>query len=182
MRFSIRDLMWATVVVAMGLGLGSCRPVDIKSYQATHKHGLTVIREAKEIEALLGDADHFITHFGFGSGKTNTWNSEVYFGGRYCLTMQVEIEIDYSNSRVTNIVGEPQFWLKVYESFSRVPNGNMSARTAQDIKFGRKEWQKVLESKGDFSAVGVERQKGTGLTGFEEFVRAMRAPRIKIEH
>ena len=40
------------------------------------------------MEALYGEGDNFITEYNFSSGP-RLWNTEVFFGGRYTMDMQV---------------------------------------------------------------------------------------------
>jgi hypothetical protein len=72
---------------------------SLEEYTAACKSAATRLPVAVEFEELFpGKTDHFITHFGFnrhGGDKTNTWNSEAYFSGRYSLTMQIEVKVDY---------------------------------------------------------------------------------------
>ena len=77
------------------LTLVSCNRTNMTDYRAAHLSAKQSLPIAVQMEELFGDADHFITHFGFSGQKANTWNTEVFFDGRYTITMQVEILIDY---------------------------------------------------------------------------------------
>ena len=58
MRFSIRDLLWATVVVAMGLAWWvSCESIDARRAEAveqTHRHRAALVDAKEESDKLFG--------------------------------------------------------------------------------------------------------------------------------
>ena len=74
----------------------------------TTQSGIDSLPWPRQMESLFGAGDHFITHFGFESGP-RTWNTVVYFGGRYELALQVEVEINYSKNKVGKVVSSPTF-------------------------------------------------------------------------
>lgn len=146
-------------------------------YLATCKSAATRLPIAVEFEELFpGQTDHFITHYGFnrhGGDPTNTWNSEAYFAGRYSLTMQVEVVVDYENNTVTP-AGEPTFYLLEITSF----NGRNAKYQGAQESFGLKEWQKIYDDGGEFSAVGLKIQKNAPIPNFDQLVEMVRRPRI----
>jgi hypothetical protein len=130
------------------------------------------------MERLYGSADHFITHFGFRSAKTNVWNTEVFFGGRFRLTLQVPVTINY-RARQIAVVGKPCFCLNEVASVHVSDSGRVSAKYGQSVTFSEDQWQKIYKSRGDLSAVGVNMHKG-GIVDFDALVTAIRRPRIPI--
>jgi hypothetical protein len=95
------------------------------------------------MEEQFGTADHFITHFGSRGKTTNRWNTEVFFGGRYTLTMQVDVHVDYDKNQI-EVVGEPVFYLVEAESIDVFDDG----RTHGHIQafFGRSRSRCRIES------------------------------------
>ena len=65
----------------------------MSDYIQTVKSGLETLPWPKEREALFGEGDHFVTDYGSSSGAKE-WNTEVFFAGRYTLTLQVDVDID----------------------------------------------------------------------------------------
>ncbi len=115
---------------------------------------------AVEMESRFGEADHFITHYGFPSQKTNTWNTEVFFGGRYVLTMQVKVAIDYGHRSFTQ-VEKPVFYLKevtkvTLTRIEGVDEPGVSGDNGFSTRFSEVEWKTLYESHGDFSEIGIE--------------------------
>lgn len=117
--------------LVMLTGLSGCRPSgSLPDYVSTHESAAVAIPAAVQMELLYGDADHFITEFGFDR-KPKLWNTEVFFGGRYTLTMQVEVKVSYSENRVS-LVEEPRFHLIGADEIHVLPDGRTSTRYAGD--------------------------------------------------
>ena len=145
------------------------------------KDGFTKIPQAGEIEDLLGEADHFISYS--GSGEKQDWNTEVYFAGRYRLTMQVGVKVDRSLSKIVEVIGEPKFRLGETTRVEVDLGGSVRAfsdEPCQHAEFGVTEWNKVVQAKGDFSVVGVAIKKRQPVPNFEQFVEAMRRGRGQV--
>src|SRR2546422_65055 len=117
-------MLWLRLLfVMLGAGtLTSCGGDKMSEYVQTMKSGLTTLPWPKEMEALFGDGDHFITHYGFSPGPKQ-WNTEVFFGGRYTLTLQVDVDIDYQKHLVLTNVSPPKFYLFEVGSLVRGPRG-----------------------------------------------------------
>jgi hypothetical protein len=153
------------------------RPIPNKDdYRETVESARFVLPAAVEMEKLYGrgNVDHFITHYGFDDDP-KTWNSEVHFGGRYCLTMQAKVAIDYRTNKLT-IVEEPRFYLDGFKEIDR--NGNGLYGSNQPT-FGLDEWNKFYKAKGDVSVVGMEVHDGE-LEHFDGYVQNVRSNRIPI--
>jgi hypothetical protein len=101
--------------------VGCVRGSFIERYKMGVKSGFKKIPEAKQIEDLLGEADHFISYS--GANVPQEWNTEVFFGGRYVLTMQIVVETSFDFSKVTKVKGEPKFYLSEVAQVDRDPNG-----------------------------------------------------------
>ncbi len=140
--------------------------------------GLKLIEPAKQMEELFGDSDHFITHYGMQDGPL-TWNSEVHFGGRYSLTMQVKVQVDYEQNKVIGETEAPRFFLREIEEVSLIDGGRHLARIGMNKNFGIDEWRKVVEAQGDLSVIGIELNEQE-VEHFESFVRGVRRPRDRI--
>lgn len=162
------------LLVALLCGCGSQTSKHIRVIKSATK----VIPEAVQMEKLYGSADHFITHFGDTKAKSNVWNTEVFFGGRYQLIMQLNVLVDYDAKTVTPL-DAPQFFLWEIGSvnLSSDPNGAIQATYSRDIRFSKKEWSMIYESGGDYKSVGIELLPEP-VPGFERFAGACRAPRI----
>lgn len=158
--------------------IGCVRGLDYDEYVEVHKSAKLVLPWAVQIEELFGDADHFITHYRFPDQKTNTWNTVVYFGGRYVLTMQIEVLVDYKDRRIRP-VGKPAFFLWEVSRVDVSPDGRIGGSYSRDIRFGENEWKKICDSKGDFSTVKMK-LLSSPVPNFDAMVTAERRPLFPI--
>ena len=171
------------ISLALAIGAvftGGCG-FNLGRYKNAVKDGFAKIPQAAEIEDLLGEADHFISYS--GPGVKQDWNTEVHFAGRYCLTMQVDVKVNSSFSKIVEVIGEPKFYLGEITGVEVFPDGTVGASSDQGCQyaeFGLKEWNKVVQAKGDFSVVGVPIKKGQPVPNFEKYVEATRRPRIQV--
>jgi hypothetical protein len=168
--------MCTAVIIVCALD-ASCRRFDKAEYEETILSARSALPIAVEIEKLFGSADHFITHYGFGD-VTNIWNSEVHFGGRYRLTMQVEVKIDYRSNTIT-AVDEPRFFLVEYIEVVPLRDGRHEGRLGDTVRFSSREWEELYRSNGDFSVIGVELNNNEVLN-FWNHVKNVRRDRIQV--
>ena len=152
----------------------------MERYRRAVKSGFKKIPEAKQIEDLLGEADHFISYS--GPSVPQDWNTVVYFGGRYELAMQVVVETLFDFSEVTKVKGEPKFYFYEVSRVERYPHGQWGAdyNAASERHFGRAEWQRVVAAKGDFSVIGIRLNRGPPVADFDHFVRAFRKDIVRV--
>jgi hypothetical protein len=149
----------------------------MEGYQKALQSGLQMIPQSREIQEVLGDADHFISYHGsLVSGCE--WNTEVFFGGRYCLTMQVPVRMGKDFDKVLAVVGEPAFDLVEVEEIRE--DGLVIYNRRAERRFGAKEWSKVYKAHGDFSAIDIKLQKGPPVKNFDKHVQQVRKDRVRV--
>src|SRR2546430_9815121 len=84
------------------LGVMNLCSADILKVLECHdkvvQHGIETLSLAREVNSLFGasNVDHFISNFG-SKIHTPVWHSLVFFGGRYRLSLEVPVAIDYEN-------------------------------------------------------------------------------------
>jgi hypothetical protein len=83
----------------------------MSDYKETVWSGIATRPWPTEMEALFGEGDDFITEYGF-SAEPRVWSAEIYFCGRYRLTMQVGLEVDYDNHIVTKHTSPPNLYCR----------------------------------------------------------------------
>jgi len=150
----------------------------LDDYKATVRSARTALPIAVQIEETFPVADHFITSYALEAGP-RTWQTDVYFGGRYNLGMAVDVQIDYS-SRTLKRIGEPKFYLEEVTQIDILPDGRVeSTYHGVHKQFGEKEWGELYMAKGDLSVLGVavNRQK---VENWGRFVAASRRDRIVV--
>jgi hypothetical protein len=176
-------LRLALALIALAGLVASCGPsanTQLSDYKATVLSGIKVLPWAKEMETLFGEGDHFITHYNFSPGP-KTWNTEIFFGGRYELTLQVDVEIDYKQRLVVRTVTSPRFYLREIDSIQIAPSGHVAGSYSNDWTFDEVRWKKLVASGGDWSQIGIS-IKSNAVPGFDQHVKAMRAPRVQVPH
>jgi hypothetical protein len=150
----------------------------IANYKQAVRSGFAKFPEAMQMESLFGEGDHFISSPGHGGIRK--WYSEVFFGGRYTLTMEVDVKTDADFSRITEIVGSPLFVLTEASRVTTSGNRVTGADFSTDWKFRLDDWKKVVAAKGDFSVIGITITKAKPLQDFDAYVAAEREPRLKV--
>jgi hypothetical protein len=133
------------------------------------------------METLFGDGDHFITHYGFDSNP-KPWNTEVFFAGRYTLTLQVDVTIDYDRHLVKTNVAPPIFYLHEVAKILRGPKSVEGAEFSGQWVLDESKWEKLVDAKGNWSAIGVDLKTNSPVSGFSDYVQQSRSPRVKIPH
>lgn len=177
----MKSIACSAAFLVLLLTLAGCRPSGMEDYKRTVRSGLQIMPWPLEIEQLFGDADHFITHWNFGGSEPRQWNTEVYFGGRFSLTMQVETEVDYWKRAVVRTVTPPKFYLWKYSKVTQGPNGGGSYGVEKQWEFGEAEWKKLVAAKGDWSAIGISVGTTNPIANFDIHVKEMRAPRVRVK-
>jgi hypothetical protein len=161
--------------------IGGDEMSEMSDYVRTTQSGIARLPWPKQMEQLFGDSDHFITEYGFSPGP-RIWNTEVFFYGRYSLALQVDVAIDYKAHTVVTNVGPPKFYL--YEVGSLVYNssGLDGAKIAKSWVFNGAQWDKLVASKGDWSALGISVKTNSPIPDFDSYANAERSPRVRIPH
>ena len=169
----------AQLLFIMGvIGWSGCSPVKLgghPGYTATVLSAATAIPIAVEMERTFPETDHFIVEYGRARGPgSRQWHTKSYFGGRYVLTMQVDVAIDFDAHRITEIVGEPKFYLTKADHVDVEPDGRavVSYRGEQPV-FGASDWAKVYKAGGDFSVIGITIDP-TPVRDFDKYVNHLR--------
>ena len=175
------------IVLAMLTGvMASCSDIHftMEGYKRAVRSGLAMIPEASQVEDTFGDSDHFISYSG-SRELGNTWNTEVFFYGRYVLTMQVKVRMGYSFDKVLEVLGEPQFFLSEVDYVEFDENGQIGVRYKTDgpvstipYPFSLAKWKKVYAANGDFSVIGCKLDKDHPVPHFSDYVYAIRRDRI----
>src|SRR5207249_1865806 len=98
------------------------------------------------------------------------WNSVTYFAGRYELTLQVSIAIDYENCRLKRLTDSPIVYINEITNVAISTSGIAEARMQGQWVLGEGEWKSLVNSKGDWSIVKVPILTNAPVKGFDEYV------------
>ena len=109
---------------------------------------------------VFPSTDHFFSTYEFNGRDSvlrKTFVTEAYFGGRYQLTMQADVELDRNDKVITKLRSEPTFVLRELESVE-TPQGFYHPdvpRWRREDRFDLEAWNKVVAADGDFSVIGI---------------------------
>ena len=94
---------------------------------------------------------------------------------RYELILQLPVIFDASGKKVVGY-GEPNFYLREVTQVERAANGNAveSYSPSGGGHFGRSEWQKIVESGGDFGVIGYTIVTNRPVDGFKGRMNPLR--------
>ncbi len=178
--FRLARFVLVLPLICIGCAEPAGPPPPNTGYTLTHLRIGRQIPEAIQMqEAFSQHASHFIANYG---QRTSTlWNSEVFFGGRYSLSLVVPIVMDYESGEA-RITGAASFVLLEYGEIKRLSNGNLSGTIGREWKFGSKDWKKICRSADDidFSRAGITLNE-SGMDGFEDFVAGKLKDRVPIQ-
>jgi hypothetical protein len=167
--------LWNVFRVLLAFGLIGFAGRNSIDRATAMRSGYEQIPQARQIDELLGKADHSVMNEGADTeeGVKEEWISEVYFGGRYELVMTVDIRVDRRTSNVSKVIGTPRFRLLEIESVELLSGGraSISYRGSAQRQFGSVEWERVVDANGDFSVIGIEIEKSTPILNFDELVQ-----------
>src|SRR5258708_6903126 len=92
--------LWNVFRVLLAFGLIWFAERDFIDRATAMRSGYSQIPQARQIDELLGKADHSVMNEGDDNeeGVKEEWISEVYFCGRYELVMTVDIRVDRRTS------------------------------------------------------------------------------------
>jgi hypothetical protein len=130
---------------------------------ASGKRDIEII---KAFYDMFPSAESYISYY-TSEVSDSIWNSNIALYNRYVLSMRVPIEMNADRIRIVKS-GDPRFVLVEVESISPV-NGYVTYNTDFQKNFGIIEWKKVVESKGDFSVIGVHLIKDKPVANFTDF-------------
>jgi hypothetical protein len=144
-----------------------------------HQSAKRTIPIALDIEEFYRkDVSHFITHFGMPGNKF--WNTEVFFGGRYVLSLQVPVTVDHQRDTV-NAVGPSVLVLTEIQKVVRLENGNAQASTGRSWTFDETDWTNIAEyGVIDFSRVGVKTDQ-SAVANFDFYKSEVLKDRIPVK-
>jgi hypothetical protein len=131
----------------------------------------TTENEQSNYEAALMDATNAIpcaadflrlfphawTYFSYYTGVAgpSSFNMQTLLYGRYELYMKVPVTFG-AHRRKVKTFGQPEFLLNAISNITNTDNGNLyiSYDAGNNHRFGSSEWKRVVESGGEFSAIG----------------------------
>jgi len=141
------------------------------------RSGYAIIPEAKQIDDLLGPAQHQVSNY--WEPDIADWQTHARFAGRYELVMIAKVRVDRRSGRVIEVIDSPRFQLYEVES---TDGSATTFRQAGEREFGADEWRRVVKAGGDFSVIGIQLNYDNPVPGFDRMrAKAQNGIRIRAD-
>jgi hypothetical protein len=136
------------------------------AYQSALEDASKRITAAREFLKLYPEAECQFSYY-TGEYGPPTWVGTSGLYGRYILQMEVPVSISSSGKKVKSF-GEPKCYLKEVEHVT-VEEGGRVAYTCgpTQVRFGPKDWQTIVQNRGDLSSSGVTIVKDHPIPNFD---------------
>jgi hypothetical protein len=150
---------------------------ELECHDKVVQQGTNSLRFAREVNSLFGptNVDHSISSFGSRTFSP-TWDSVAYFAGRYILELQVPISIDYQKCRLIGVMGELFVQINEVVKVDLSSSGIAGATEQGQWRLNEGQWDRLVSTHGDWSAVNVPILTNAPVKGFDEFERQAREP------
>jgi hypothetical protein len=144
-------------------------------YDAALADATNSIPYAADFARLFPGAASYFSYYIGGAGPSSL-NTEVLFFDRYKLSMNIPVTFDATRRKVRSF-GKPEWSLVEFSEVTKErrvgslgPVEILRSRTNPEgqRRFGAKEWKKIVEARGDFSAVGFPLITNSPAPGFED--------------
>lgn len=141
-----------------------------KKYNAAIKQCQDQIPLVKQLDQLFPGNYETISGFSASLGNQKLiMRTSLY--GRYELMLQLDIKLNEDRTKLLGY-GRPEFVLNEFASVGWHPGGAQGQITYNrnsHRKFGKKEWNLLVESKGNLSVLGIEVIKDKPIPGLAEY-------------
>jgi len=119
-----------------------------------------------EMEKQFTKTEHMLIMYG-GTGSTqHEWQTVSFFGGRYELTMTVDVMLSDDGKTVETVIREPIFYLNVCSKIS--DSGTCLYQGSRQQEFGIDKWNQFRDSGFDLKTLDPQ-YDGRVLKNFDAF-------------
>lgn len=153
-----------SIPILICLAVSAC---DSANKTTAEKNAVADIDEVRQFAAMFPNARHFISYY-TGSKGDPRWNSKAGVHGRYIVSMQFGIDFDPSRTKPRRI-SPPVFQLLEISRIEEKPAGEFDVgNSTNQITFGLNEWNRLWESNGDLTVLGIKTVTNQPLKHFDE--------------
>jgi hypothetical protein len=149
-------------------------------YKETVRSGIAILPWPKQMEELYGEGDHFISNYGIDAGPKQ-WHTNIYFGGRYQLRLELYVELDYAKHAVVKATTPAKFYVWEVVKVEMLPDGRVSTDYGRGWELDETQWSQLVAAKGNWSVLGISLKTNDPVPGFDAYVKAWRAPRVRVK-
>jgi hypothetical protein len=173
MRAFLPILVLSSVLAGCGSGDAGLPSVatmtkEQANYEAALRDATNSIPYAADFARLFPRAGAFFSYY-TGIAGPSSFNIQTLLYGRYELHMRVPVTFDAGRGKVETF-GQPEFLFKAISSITSADNGNLyiAYDTENSHRFGPSEWKRVVESGGNFTAIGYTVVSNNPVPRFQE--------------
>ena len=139
---------------------------DTKAYRNAVRTGRPLIGPAMEMEKQFPNTEHMLIMYGSKTTAEHEWQSVAFFGGRYVLTMTVNVILSSDGKSIVKTDGEPKFYLWVCKQM--LDGGGALYHPSREQHFGVQKWTEFRDSGYDPRILDPG-YDGSTLPNFDQF-------------
>ena len=147
-----------------------------KNYDVAIESGVRGQFYPRDFNRLFPGAMNIISYY-TGEVGPSKWVSKASLYGKYVLMMVASIEFDRARTNILSM-GQPDFSLVELSKITpnKDPTRQPSVQTGTLARFSADSWHRLVETKGDFSALGIALETNRPVEGFTflSFLRGLR--------
>lgn len=169
---SLNGIPWNHFALAticlLSFGCSGCQNGwDTNDYRSAVRSGRPLIAQAIEMEKQFPKTEHMLIMYGGTGSAQHEWQTVAFFGGRYELTMTVNVILSSNGKRILRVVGEPMFYLSVCQKIHD-DSGGASYIGSRYQEFGLQRWNEFRDSEFDVKTLDPAHD-GSTLPNFDTF-------------
>jgi len=154
------------------LGIGGW---DTNAYRKAIRSGRSTLTAALEMENQFSNTEHILIMYGATGKAEHEWHTISCFGGRYELTMIVDVVLNTDGTAVLRASEPPTFILWVCQD-TGADGGGATFDSSREQKFGLEKWTAFKESGFDLKLLDPS-YDGSVLEDFDEYANAWQKSR-----
>ena len=139
---------------------------DTKDYRTAVRSGRSLIAPALEMEKQFPKTEHMLIMYGSNRSEKHEWQSVAFFGGRYELTLSLNVVLSSDGTKIIKVDEEPKFDLWVCQKMQ--VSGGASYDPSRAQRFGLQKWNEFRDSGFDLKTLDPA-YDGSKLPDFDEF-------------
>lgn len=168
----LKYILTAVLMLCASSGCGYSG--DVPSYRSAIRSGRKIIAPALEMEKQFPKTEHMLIMYGGTGSAQHEWQTVSFFGGRYELTMTVDVLPSDDGKTIENVIQEPTFLLNVCGKISS--DLGCSYQSSREQRFGVDKWNQFRDSGFDLKTMDAQ-YDGTVVKNFEAFADTVQQSR-----
>ena len=163
----LRNHFTLVAICLFSFGCSGCQSGwGMQEYRAAVRSGRSLIAPALEMEKQFPDTEHMLIMYG-STGSKHEWQTVSFFGGRYVLTMSVDVFLNSNGTSILRVDDNPRFSMSVYRSIE-AKGDSAAVDQSRGNEFSIDKWLEFKESGFDIKVLDPA-YDGSVLPYFKEY-------------